>query len=135
MRYRELTATGDYKFGHGRLDFLVDSPATVAQAVLTALKLFQGEWFLDSNAGMPWNSQVLGYNTQPLYDTAIKSKILSITGVKSIVQYSSSLDHSKRALSVSVNIDTVFGMASISSVFSAGSGFGVGPFGEGGFGG
>jgi hypothetical protein len=133
MRYRALTSTGDYRFGHGKQDFLVDSPATVAQAIQTGLLLFQGEWFLDIEAGMPWGTQVLGYGTQPLYDTVIKSKILSITGVKSIITYSSSLSRAKRALTVSVTVDTAFGITSVTTTIGGG-GFGVGGFGERGFG-
>ena len=133
MRYRKLTATGDYTFGHGKLDFLIDSPATVAQAISTALKLFQGEWFLDITAGMPWSTQVLGYGTQALYDTAIKAKILSISGVKSILSYSSFLNRSSRGLSVSVVVDTIFGQTTVNQTVSAG--YGAGGYGGGGYGG
>jgi hypothetical protein len=134
MRYRALTPSGDYTFGHGSLDFLVDSPAVVVQAISTALKLFQGEWFLDSGAGMPWSTQVLGYNTQALYDTAIKSKILSIQGVNSIVSYSSSLNRKTRLLTVKVTVETEIGEVALNAISLSLFGFGVGPFGEEGFG-
>jgi hypothetical protein len=55
MRYRKLDANGDYTFGGGSNDFLVNTPETVAQAVMTRLNLLQGEWFLDTTAGMPWS--------------------------------------------------------------------------------
>jgi hypothetical protein len=35
MRYGKLDAGGDYCFGGGATDFLVNTPETVAQAVLT----------------------------------------------------------------------------------------------------
>jgi len=91
MRYRALDANGDYSFGLGPQEYLANSPQTVAQAVLTALLLHQGEWFLDITAGMPWETQVLGFGTGSLYDAAIKNAILGVEGVASIVSYSSAL--------------------------------------------
>lgn len=39
MRYRVLSPTGDYTFGQGPGEFLVNSPAAVAQAIGTRLRL------------------------------------------------------------------------------------------------
>lgn len=91
MRYRALTSTGDYRLGRGSQEFLVNTPACVGQAVLTALLLHQGEWFLDLTVGMPWETQVLGKGTLSLYDAAIKAAILNVQGVKSILSYESIL--------------------------------------------
>lgn len=113
MRVRALTATQDYSFGQGSANFLVDSVATVAQEVLTTLLLFQGEWFLDITAGVPWFTQVAGVGTIPLYDQIIKEAILNVQGVTGIVNYSSSLNRPMRALSVSATIDTLFGTTQV----------------------
>lgn len=116
MRYRQLTATGDYKFGNGIADFLIDSPACVGQAVLTRMRLWQTEWFLDVNAGTPWLSSVLGRGTIPLYDIVIRRRILDTPGVTGIVDYASNLDRTTRTLSVTLTINTLFGQTTISSV-------------------
>ena len=130
MRYRALTASGDYSFGLGPSEFLVDSPATVAQAVLTALLLHQGEWFLDVTVGMPWETQVIGYGTQSLYDSAIKNEMLGVQGVQSIVSYSSSLDRSTRHLVVNAILDTIYGQTSVStSVTPTPGGYGIQSYG------
>lgn len=107
MRYRQLTADGDYKFGNGRGDFLVDNPQAVAQAVYTRLRLWSGQWFLDVEEGTPYETQVLGTNTQALYDTAIRKRILETEGVNGLVKYNSTILN--RQLSVECAIDTVFG--------------------------
>lgn len=135
MRYRKLDSNGDYTFGQGSANFFVDNREAVAQAVLTSLLLFQGTWFLDTTVGIPWLTQVVGYNTQGLYDTAIKSLILGVTGVTGISSYSSSLNTSNRKLNVSVVIDTLFGQQPVSVIVNLLSGYGFGGFGEGGFGG
>lgn len=113
MRYRKLTASGDYTFGFGQQNFYANSPQTVAQAVLTALLLHRGEWFLNVTVGMPWETQVLGFGTQSLYDSAIKTCILGVQGVYSIISYSSSFNASKRALTVVATINTVYGLANV----------------------
>lgn len=120
MRYRKLDPQFDYVFGQGPQEFLVNSPACVAQAVRTALLLHQGEWFLDVTAGMPWETQVLGYGTQSLYDAAIKAVIGAVQGVQAILSYSSSLDISKRVLTVSATINTTFGQTSLTTALGGG---------------
>jgi hypothetical protein len=104
-----MTAAGDMQFGFGLSDFFIDTPAGVAQAIGTRLRLWTGEWFLDGSAGTPWLTQVLGTGTKPLYDTAIRTRILGTPGVLGIVSYSSSLDPTTRALTVSATVNTVYG--------------------------
>lgn len=116
MRYRKLSPTGDYVFGHSLADFLIDSPECVAQAILTALELFQGEWFLDLTAGVPYSTKILGVGTVPTYDLAIQQAILNVPGVTSIETYSSDLDRVKRKLSVSATVNTQYGQAEIETV-------------------
>lgn len=131
MRYRKLDSNFDYTFGGNAEDFLVNSPETVAQAVLTALLLHQGEWFLDVTVGMPWETQVLGYNTQSLYDRAIKTAILGVQGVQSIVSYSSSLNPVNRMLTVNATIQTIFGPTPVrAQIPEFSGGYGIGPFAE-----
>ncbi|WAL80948.1 hypothetical protein OYT13_13790 [Pandoraea sp. XJJ-1] len=111
MRYRKEDADGDYVLG-GTAAFLVDSPEAVAQAVGTRLQLIQGEWFLDTTAGMPWE-QVLGKNTQGTADSAIRQCILGTQGVVEITEYSSSLDEDTRALAVVATITTIYGTTTV----------------------
>lgn len=116
MRYRALDADGDYTFGQGQANFLIDSPACVAQSVLTRLRLWQGEWFLDKTEGTPWTQQVLGEHTLALYDIAIRQRVLGTDGVIAIDDYSSTLDPVTRALSVAMTISTRFGTAQVAAV-------------------
>lgn len=110
LRYRMLDANGDYVFGQGPGEFLVDSALAVAQAIRTRLALWAGEWFLDSTEGTPYPTKVLGMGTQGLYDQAIQDRILGTIGVKDIASYSSNLDQNRK-LSISCTVDTVFGVA------------------------
>lgn len=146
MKYRALDSKGDYRFGHGNQDFLVDSPAAVAQAIKTRLRLFQGEWFLNLEAGVPWLSKVVGYSTRPFYDAVIRGAILGTQDVVEILSYSSELDTTTRGLLVHVTVSTSFGPTSTISITTfiplsgtagqvlIGGGYGVGAYGDRGYG-
>lgn len=116
MRYRALDANGDYSGGRGQGNFLINSPACVAQSVVTRLRLWAGEWFLDKTEGTPWLQQVLGRHSEAIYDLAIRTRVLGTAGVTGIDNYSSSRDPTTRKLSVSMTINTIFGQAQISTV-------------------
>jgi phage tail protein X len=112
MIYRKLDANGDYVFGKGAGNFLSNSPATVAQAIQTALRLFQGEYFPNVLAGVPFGSKILGAGTKTSYDLALQSAILGVTGVLQITQWTSSVDANRKA-TVNCVVDTVYGQAQI----------------------
>jgi len=116
MRYRALDANGDYSGGRGQGNFLINSPSCVAQSVLTRLRLWAGEWFLDTTEGTPWLQKVLGKSSKLVYDIAIRTRVLGTQGVSSIENYSSTLDTTKRKLSLSMTINTIYGQAQIETV-------------------
>lgn len=117
MRYRKLDQNGDFVFGHEELDYYQDSPEAVAQAVKTRLMLWAGEWFLDSQEGMPWGLKVLGKNRASDYDPLIRRHILETKGVESLAGYESVWNAETRSLSVSAVINTVYGKADLSVFF------------------
>ena len=110
LSYRQLDANGDYTVLQ---PFLSDSPDTVAQAVLTRLRLITGEYWLDLTQGMPWLN-VIGQKVESAYyDPIIQQVILGTPGVTQITSYSSSVIG--RALNVFAGIDTIFGSTVIAS--------------------
>lgn len=113
MRYRTLDSNSDYTFGQNSANFLADSPAAVAQAIQTRLKLIQGEWFLDQTAGTPYNTQILGAGTESTRDLAVQTVILETQGVTEIVDYASYLDPSSRQFTVAATVNTQYGQITI----------------------
>jgi hypothetical protein len=118
FRYRQLdynlanpqAVGGDMTFGKGGANFLIDNPTAVAQAILTRLCLWQGEWFLNLQEGTPWMQQVLGhpYGGQ-VPDSAIRQRITTTPYVTSIANYVSTFDRTSRFFSVSCEVYTSFG--------------------------
>ncbi len=116
MKYRKLDSNGDMIFGHGDADYLKDTPETVAQAVVTRLRLLRGEWFLDLTEGTPYAPAVLGKHTKASYDYAVRTRVLETQGVVEILEYESIFDGETRRLTVTIRIDTVYGPAHIQEV-------------------
>ena len=102
MKYRALDSNGDYQLGV----WLENTPETVAQAVLTRLKLWRGEWFMDTSEGTPYMQNILGHNTS--YDLEVKARILGTQGVTEIIDYSSVVD-SDRNLTITCTLTTIYG--------------------------
>lgn len=114
MRYRKLSPTGDYMFGNGQADFLINSPAAVGQVVETYLRLFLGEWYLNVNDGTPWLEGVLGYNSQAEADETLIQTILGLQGVQNLSNWKSTVDPGTRAyVSISATLDTIYGQTDL----------------------
>lgn len=111
MRVRRLDAAGDMTFGQGGLNFLVNSREAVAQDILTRLRLIAGEWFLDTEEGTPYGTEILGNVSQAVADAAIRRRIVGTVGVTDITAYSSSIVG--RRLTVAATVDTLFGAVTV----------------------
>ena len=116
MRYRRLDNQGDMRFGHGNADFLQDTPETVAQAVVTRLRLLAGEWFLDLQEGTNYVPSIFGKHTKDSYDLVVRERVLDTAGVNSILDYTSELDPDTRKLTIALTIDTIFGQVMLQEV-------------------
>jgi hypothetical protein len=117
MKYRRLDSNGDFSFGHGGADFLVDSPEAVAQAVVTRLELWRGEWFLDTEEGTPYRDGILGKGSTPAgREALLRKRILETPGVISLAEFSAAFDGDARSLSVSARIESMYGQAHIQEV-------------------
>jgi hypothetical protein len=112
MKYRALDSLGDYTIGK---PFLENSPTCVAQAVSTRLKLWKGEYFVNTSDGTPYSEEVLGKRQQRVPESAIKKRILGTPGVTSITAFSSQYDGDTRQLLINATIDTLYGSVPIST--------------------
>ncbi len=109
MKYRQLDSNGDMQLGK----YLENTPEAVAQAVLTRLRLWSEEWFLDVTEGTPWNQLVLGHGTQNTAIPAIRQRILETQGVTEITNLSFENTPDNRHLVVAVQLKTIYGDADV----------------------
>lgn len=113
IKYRAMSEDGDYQL-RGSSFFHHDTPAAVAQAIKTRLRLTAGEWFLDDREGLGL-SRILGVGTQATRDSEITSRILATPGVLEIVSYTSNVTQDRK-FEVTVEVLTKFGNATITEI-------------------
>ncbi len=113
MRYRKLSADGDYTFGNGQKDFWRDVPEAVGQACKTRLLLWLGEWFLDIEEGTPYMQGVLGKHSVELANTTIQDRVHGTQGLTDITNYVSAKNPDTRSFGVSFTIDTIYGPSEV----------------------
>lgn len=114
MRVRALDANGDWTFGRGTNDYLVDLKA-IEQNISTRLKSFLGDCFFDINAGIDWFG-FLGGKDQLGLNLAVRAVILNTDGVTALTQFSVELNHTTRLFTMTYGVTTVFSSAFRSSV-------------------
>jgi hypothetical protein len=90
MKYRRLSSTGDYVFGGGKEDYLTDREA-VAQAIKTKLLLLLGEWWEDTEDGLPLFQEILRQRATPdrvrAVDLLIRERMSRVPHVTDVETY------------------------------------------------
>lgn len=78
---------------------IVEDAEAVAQHARQRAQTFQGEWFLDASAGVPWGQQIFGRDYDPaLAEAVLKANLLGTDGVTEITSFSVSFDRATRGL-------------------------------------
>jgi hypothetical protein len=113
MRVRKVDASGDMLFGSNTNDYWYNVPEAVAQSIMTRLRLFEGEWFVDLTEGTPWATQVLGERTQSTRDVVVRSRVFGTPHVIAITEYGSRYDGETRTWGAAMTIDTDYGRAGL----------------------
>jgi hypothetical protein len=98
-------------------DFLLCQDAEqVRQQIEIKLKLWVGEWFLDTEFGTPYLQSILGKQlTLSGAIAAIKKSILEVSGVRQILEFNFNFDNINRKLNIDFTVDTLFGIVEVST--------------------
>ena len=91
--------------GNGDLDLsdneahLVDGDDAIVQHAQIRLRLFRGEWFLDTRVGMPYYEQILVKNPDLVVVRALfRRAILETPGIEEITAFDLQFDASTRRM-------------------------------------
>jgi hypothetical protein len=119
ITYRQLGANNDPLWGNGQLNYLSDL-AAVAQAVLTRLQLFEGEWWAATNDGLPLWQSILGQGASPVNQQQISllitARILATPYVISVGAVQPSYSSTARAFAYSAVVQTQFGQLQVTNI-------------------
>jgi len=95
---------------------MMDGAERVRQHLAIKLKLWTGEWFLDTEFGTPYTAEILGKQISLAGSVAsLKTSILSVDGVESITRFTFDFNRSARDLSVDFDVQTPFGLITYAS--------------------
>lgn len=83
MRVSGIDASGDFRFGKGKAVYKTASKA-ISQNVVTRLRSFTNDWFLDVDAGINWIQLLGNRRTERRILRAIERTVLQTEGVLSI---------------------------------------------------
>lgn len=97
--------TGDIYFEDRNLVMVEDARAVQEHAV-ERVKTFEGEWFLDTTAGLPWWQRILGQKfDEELAEAIVKAEVYGTKGVTEITSFS--VDFSRTARIINIHDITV----------------------------
>lgn len=97
--------------GHGVMATGVD---VIRQRIMLKLMIWQGEWFLDTEIGMPYVQELIGKRgTLDLLRRVVKKKIEDTDGVIEVTRISINLDAKTRNASINCDILTRHGRIEI----------------------
>lgn len=88
----------------------------VSQNVAIRLQTYLGEWFLDTNLGLPWYQNILGGKDVRSANLVIRNQIVGTTGVSKVETFNSLWATTTRQLSLYATISTIYGDTSTVSV-------------------
>jgi len=103
------TGAHDIHFENNNLVVVTDREA-VAQRVRQHLEMYQGEWFLNTDAGVPWFQFIyVEPFDQSTAESLLKAAIIDVPGVAEITEFMVSVDQAGRSFALqSVVVRTEF---------------------------
>lgn len=116
MISRAIDKNGDWMFGRGRQCYVSEIDA-LKQNIKTRLRQWVGDCYYRPEEGVDWNN-LLEKGREELLDLDIKRVILQTGGVLRITDYSSTLNHDTRTLTVSATVESIFGQVPVNEVIN-----------------
>lgn len=96
---------------------LVTGVDEVRQRLLQNLRTFQGEWFLNLDAGVSYWQDILKKNPKPdVVSTVLKDAILSTPGVIDLLRFDFEIDTGARELSVDFTVQASEGPITVQDI-------------------
>lgn len=112
-----LDASHDLYLGSRAGIAIAEGGDAVVQGILTRLRLFRGEWYLDVEAGTPWYQKILADGADiRIIETELKKQINDTPDVESILSFGLSFNRAQRAITVTFEVTTPFGPSGVLEV-------------------
>ena len=107
MEVAGITSEGDFTFGRSLASYKTKSDA-IAQNVVTRLRLFTDDWYLDVDSGIPWIELLGTRGNSDRIRREVEKSVLQTDGVKSISKLEITEDSESRGISIALDYNDVF---------------------------
>lgn len=106
-----LNSNNDFYFDNKKLAIITgnNTDEEILQRIKMRLRFFKDEWFLNFEHGLPYFQDILGTKNLDfnIVESILREQILSVQGVKEIVESSIDYDTNKRQFKYSVNLISI----------------------------
>lgn len=107
MRVSGLDSDSDWRFGRGLASY-ISNAASVRQNVVTRLKSFTSDWFLDTDANIDWIDLLGRKGTREEILRDVERVTLATEGVTTITKLDIDVKTSTREASIMLAFGTIF---------------------------
>ena len=108
MRVSGLDSNRDWRFGKGRAVYKRNTDA-IAQNILTRLRSFLGDWYLDTEIGIDWLKLLGNLGTEKRILRSVESTVMQTDGVLSIQELKIIGRDINRGVTIRIRYTDVFG--------------------------
>lgn len=96
--------------GFATLKF-IDGADRILQKIVITLNMWLRDWFLDQSLGVPYLETIFPKQTRnSTRESIIRAQIMSVVGVRQILDFSLAVDPATRLMSINFVADTVEGV-------------------------
>jgi hypothetical protein len=107
MKVRRIDRNGDWTFGQGLSNYISRSEG-VRQNVITRLKSFKNDWFLDVEANIDWYNILSNKNNEQTILREIERITLATEGVQTITNLEVVSVNNKREARIHLSFTTIY---------------------------
>lgn len=107
MKVAGNTSDGDFIFGRGLASYKSKSEA-IRQNVVTRLRLFTDDWFMNIESGNPWNELFGGKASKDKIKRQIERSVMTTDGVRQLNSLETIENKNDRKLTVIVSYTDIF---------------------------
>lgn len=107
MSVSKLDNNGDWRFGKSLADYTRNS-GEIAQNVVTRLKSFADDWFLDTTANIDWFTILGNRNNEQIILREVSRVTSATDGVKTVDKVEPIVDGSRRTVTIRLEYTDIF---------------------------
>jgi len=107
LRVRGLTADGDWSWGNGKANYKNDSKF-IKQSVVTRVKSFKYDWFLDIQTNIDWWNILGQKNNEEIIRSQVYKTVSETEGVTAIKSLEINTNTETRNATITISLKTVF---------------------------